>query len=78
MTEDWSLKKFKARHPVDQWSVEWKDIEYYKIEDIETLRKKIIEDISIWDWMDDGMNGTPYKNMKWIIKCINKRFGVDE
>jgi len=81
MKDEWSLKD-KCKIIMEKRTygdfdgfelLEASDGDVYKTEDIETLRKKLIEDISIHDSFD---NILVYEYQKYVIKCINKRFGV--
>jgi len=65
MSNDWSLKgkgikTWDTKNPKDEWLT-------YKDKDIETLRKKLIEDIKkdCIEW-------------HYIVDIINRRFGVEE
>lgn len=61
MSDDWSLK---GTYYIPN------DCKYYKEDEIETLRKKLIEDFSSMNRFNVSI-GT-------VIATINKRFGVEE
>ena len=72
MKDDWKLKdKMKildgAKEGCDCWDI----IYYYKPSDIDTLRKKLIENLLEYEeWKELSKES--------IIEIVNKRFGVDE
>jgi len=64
MSDDWSLKEKKH---YDGWYTSYSD------NDIETIRRKLIEDFAVWYF--DEIHGE--KNFDDFEKQINKRFGVE-
>ena len=74
MSDDWNLKGKKYSSD-DLWphhSIWDKEGELYFKKDIETLRKKLIEDFAKWHY--DDIHGN--MNFDDRLKQINKRFGV--
>ena len=74
--DDWSLKDNK--HLDYDWDKHMDNIihkVYYSEEVIETLRKKLIEDI-MSGWIVSNSN-SEYISRKEVKKIINRRFGVD-
>lgn len=77
MTDNWSLKG-KSFTVLEQCGLEEietdEDIAYTK-NDIDTLRKKLIEDFSPLNILGDR---GPFFTREQAIRFINKRFGVEE
>lgn len=87
MIDDWSLKG--KGQVVDLFTMDDNSNEYYElrqiheelnevpeaylVSDIETLRKKLIEDFAIWYYVEIHGN----MNFDDMLKQINKRFGVE-
>lgn len=70
MTDDWSLKGkivLTVNLPEDEDAISGV---YYKHDDIETLREKVIELVKT------SMNTD--ENPEWTLKQINKLFGVEK
>ena len=65
MSDDWSLKMCLAQETISRV--------YYSPVDVETLRKKLIEDIKE-EWSYTGQIHSEGD----VIRIINKRFGVKE
>ena len=72
MSDDWSLKGKILISEVDTW-----DDEVHLKEDIDTLRKKLIDDITERLSTECGTCGQSVISNKEISQIINKRFGVD-
>jgi len=70
MNDKWNLKDKKQLLSTDDEEIDWEN--FYKEEDIETLRKKLIEDM---ETMANGGGDLFYIDAQ---KMINKRFGVKE
>jgi hypothetical protein len=79
MSDDWSLKD-KSACCGGYGTIECLQEEffYYKTEDIETLRQKLIDDITWCLGQKDFTNEWNNPMLGLIISKINKRFGVEE
>lgn len=81
MTEDdWSLEGKEVRKPsapfddLRRWDI---GVRVYYLEDIETLRQKLIEDFK--EHLSDECEEFPHSHsFNLAMKTINKRFGVEE
>jgi len=66
MTDDWSLKGKQVFEEIA--------FTYFEVDDIETLRQKLIEDMK--EYMN-GLGYIRYYDEIEMIKIINRRFGVE-
>ena len=85
MTDDWSLKG-KEKHWYDgiiyDYKINERAISFYFSEDIETLRRELIDDFL--EWLDDIGHKLSNdcslefaKKSKSFVRQINRRFGVE-
>ena len=75
MEEEWSLKNNVKVWDSSSYTHGW--VKWVKTEDIETLRRKLIEDIDVIDCTEKS------KLKKWeiieeVLEIIDKRFGVEK
>lgn len=77
MTKEWLLKgKGLIVHPDSYRAALYQKVDAYPAEEIETLRKKLIEDIRLI--AEKAPPTSRLSTMALVEKQINKRFGVEE
>ena len=84
MSDDWSLKYKKLEPEYDDDGIVWLSVPfecegYFKSKDIDTLREKLIEDITGYVTVELHHDKSLNSHMNYVIKeIINKRFGIEE